>query len=87
MTAYFVLFASVTPITKVSPCKGEGDVKVEVENDEEKIKNENLKNPVDEKVLALCCVMAVVLSRSRRLIHEMATLPLIPVQSVLLLTA
>lgn len=41
---------AVTPITKVSPCKGEGDVKVEVENDEEKIENENLKNPVDEKV-------------------------------------
>ncbi|KAK7133057.1 hypothetical protein R3I94_015066 [Phoxinus phoxinus] len=41
---------AVTPITKVSPCKGEGDVKVEVENDEEKIKNESLKNPVDEKV-------------------------------------
>lgn len=83
MTAYFVLFASVTPITKVSPCKGEGDVKVEVENDEEK----TLKNPVDEKVLALCCVMAVVLSRSWRLIHEMAALLFIPVQSVLLLTA
>ncbi len=41
------------PVTKVSPCKGEEDVKVEAENDEEekKIKNENPKGPVDEKVL------------------------------------
>ncbi|XP_059353944.1 putative E3 ubiquitin-protein ligase UBR7 [Carassius carassius] len=43
---------AVPAITKVSPCKGEEDVKVEVENDEEekKIKNENTKSPVDEKV-------------------------------------
>ncbi len=50
---YSVLFASVPPITKVSPCKGEEDVNVEAENDEEEknIKNESLKSPVDEKVL------------------------------------
>uniref|UniRef100_A0A8C2JYD6 Putative E3 ubiquitin-protein ligase UBR7 n=1 Tax=Cyprinus carpio TaxID=7962 RepID=A0A8C2JYD6_CYPCA len=43
---------AVPAITKVSPCKGEEDVKVEVENDEEekKIKNENPKSPVEEKV-------------------------------------
>ncbi|RXN26568.1 E3 ubiquitin- ligase UBR7 [Labeo rohita] len=43
---------AVPPITKVSPCKGEEDVKVEIENDEDekKIKNENPKSPGDEKV-------------------------------------
>jgi len=50
---YSVLFASVPPIPKVSPCKGEEDVNVEAENDEEEknIKNESPKSPVDEKVL------------------------------------
>ncbi|XP_056621049.1 putative E3 ubiquitin-protein ligase UBR7 [Triplophysa dalaica] len=43
---------AVPPITKVSPCKAEEDVKVEVEHEEEEkmIKNENQSSPVDEKV-------------------------------------
>lgn len=42
------------PITKVSPCKAEEDVKVEVEHDEdEKVKHENQNSAVDEKVCAV----------------------------------
>lgn len=64
---YFVLFASVPAITKVSQCKGEEDVKVEVENDEEekKIKNENPKSPVEEKVL----IVDFNVSLNGRMIH------------------
>lgn len=43
---------AVSPIIKVSPCKAEEDVKVEVEKEEEEkmVKNENTKSAVDEKV-------------------------------------
>lgn len=46
----------MSPIIKVSPCKAEEDVKVEVENEEEEkmVKNENPKSAVDEKVSTLC---------------------------------